>query len=155
MELWTMPDSYMGETWYDYFIFLGRHRDSDDLTNSNFICGLRAIGGESDTVLIVNEGHWAVGWVEWIAIHKSDLTAIELANEILDALSDYPVLDDSDFSQREMESANQVWANCYDAKERVEYIRKFRDQFNFHNFKDLMGCVRGEYFSGYSSELLC
>jgi hypothetical protein len=152
---WTMPDHYAGAEWPDYFgAGTGQHRDSDALTRSNFRVMLKALGGESDTVRVVREGHWAVGWVEWIAIHESDAKSLEIADELKASLEDYPVLSDDDFSELEMEEANEVWANCYDAAERVAYIRKFRSQFQFHDFGDLLGCVRGKYFAGYASELL-
>ena len=62
---WTMPDSYYGSQWPEYFVFLSQSRDSDALTRSNFECGLKALGGESEAVQVVREGHWAVGWIEW------------------------------------------------------------------------------------------
>jgi len=123
LSLWTLPDSYMGAHWDDYFVFLGQHRDSDILTESNFACGLEFIGGESDTVRVVSEGHWAVGWVEWIAIHKSDHAALEQADSLMGALSDYPVLDESDFSEREWESAQEAWESCYSIGEKVDMCR--------------------------------
>ena len=76
LKRWTMPNSYFGAVWPNYYVFLGQHRDSDALTRSNFTCGLKALGGESETVEVVRESHWAVGWVEWIAIHQDDAAAL-------------------------------------------------------------------------------
>jgi len=95
---------------------------SDLLTESNFECGLKAIGGESDTVKIVRESHWAVGWIEWIAIHESDTKALECASDIMDSLSDYPVVNDDDFSEREWEAAQDMWLEL-PLSERVEICR--------------------------------
>ncbi|MGI9251289.1 MAG: hypothetical protein ACR2PR_08835 [Pseudohongiellaceae bacterium] len=112
LELWTRPDHYAGANWPDYYVFLGQHRDSDLLTQSNFACGLKAIGGEfEDKVLIVREGHWAVGWVEWIAIHKTASAALSEADEITAALADYPVVDESDWSEREWEAVHDYWGD--------------------------------------------
>ena len=122
MEKWTRPEYYAGADWPEYYVFLSRHRDSDLLTESNFDCGLEAIGGESDTVKIVREGHWAVGWIEWIAIHESDSVAVEKANEILDALADYPVVNETDWSEREYNAACDYWANAY-LSERIDLCR--------------------------------
>lgn len=59
---WTMPDSYFGEVWPNYYRSgCGRSRDSDTLEESNFIEMLKALGGETETVLVVRESHWAVG----------------------------------------------------------------------------------------------
>lgn len=155
LELWTMPDHYMGAEWPDYYRSgVGQSRDSDDLEASNFSTMLSDLGGESETVIVVRESHWAVGWVEWIAIHVSDEKALRIADENMERLADYPVLDESDWSERETESANGVWKDCYNWQARIEYIRKHRNQFEFHDFKDMLGCVRGEYFAGYASELL-
>lgn len=154
LKRWTMPDYYAGEVWPNYYVFLGQHRDSDCLARSNFESGLEAIGGESDTVIVVREGHWAVGWVEWIAIHQDDETALKEADAIAGALENYPVVDEEHYSQLETEDANETWANCYNEKERIEYIREHRAQFEFRSFSDMRDCIRGKYFCGYGSDLL-
>lgn len=109
LKRWTLPDSYAGAEWPEYFVFLGQSRDSSALERSNFECGLRELGGESETVFTVRERHWAVGWVEWIAIHESDAEAIAAADEILCALDGYPVLDESHFSELEWAEAENYW----------------------------------------------
>ena len=155
LKRWSMPSHYFGATWPAYYSAgVGQSRDSDCLESSNFATMIRALGGESDTVTIVRESHWAVGWVEWIAIQQDDGAALKIADDLIARLQDYPVLDESDFSEREQEEANQIWTNCYDSKERIAYIRKHSSQFEFHNFADLLGCVRGKYFAGYASELI-
>lgn len=106
------------------------------------------------TVQRVRESHWAVGWVEWIAIHESDFAALQEADRIMAKLHDYPVLDEDLFSQYETDEAEQVWRDCYRVWERIEYIREHRQDFEFSSFADLLGCVRGRYFCGYASELL-
>lgn len=155
LKRWTMPECYFGEVWPAYYgSGCGQHRDSDALTRSNFTCMLKALGGESDTVQVVRESHWAVGWVEWIAIHQDDEKALRIADEIQAKLESYPVVNEDHFSSIEEEDANETWTNCYSPLERVKYIREHRSQFEFHNLKDMLGCVRGKYFSGYASELL-
>ena len=163
MNLWTYPDNYYGESWPATFVFLSRHRDSDCLTNSNFETALTRLNAlppfetdddEKTSRFAVHEGHWAVGWVEWIAIHQDDTAAVKLAEEMEASLENYPVLDENDWSEREMEEANQVWKSCYSERERIEYIRKHEEQFEWRDFSDLRALVRGEYFSGYASELL-
>lgn len=166
MKLWTHPANYAGATWEGWYVFLVQHRDSDCLTRSNFRCALKALEAimspdsvpndpdESATVLVVQENHWAVGWVEWIAVHPSDVKAVALAEEMEARLENYPILDEDDFSELEMEEANEVWKNFYTAPERLAYIRAHRGQFEFHCFSDMLGCVRGNYFASYSSELL-
>lgn len=154
LKFWTVPENYFGDVYPATYVGLSRNRDSDDLTESNFATFLKELGGESETVQVIRESHWAVGWVEWIAIHQDDEKAVKRADELLAEIEAYPVLDEMDFSEREMESANYVWQNCYSVTERIGYIRSHRDQFNFHNLADLRAVIRGDYFSGYASELI-
>lgn len=109
LRLWTMPSHYAGEVWPAWYVFLGRNRDSDMLTESNFDAALAKLGGESDTVRVIRESHWAVGWVEWIGIHQDDARALRLADDMEESLSDYPVLDDYDLSEREFNAALDYW----------------------------------------------
>lgn len=104
---WTDGAPYDGE-WY---VFLTQHRDSTLLEKSNFERGLELVGDESDTVMIVRESHWAVGWVEWIAIHESDGAALREADEIMGALYDYPVVDDEHYSYAQYNAIIDYWQN--------------------------------------------
>ena len=135
------------------FVVVTRSRDSDVLTESNFECALERLGGESDSVEIYRFGHWACGWWEALCVVKGT-EAYAIAEAIESDLEDYPVLDENDFTEREMNEANRVWQDCFDEVDRIAYIRRYRCQFEFHNFADLMAVVRGEYFNGYACELL-
>ena len=155
LKRWRLPAHYFGETWPDYYSAgVGQSRDSDCLEQSNFAVMLERLGGESETVIVVRESHWAVGWVEWIAIHEGDQRALQIADELQAKLQSYPVLDEDDFCQRGNDAAGEVWLNCYDWQSRVKYIRANRSQFDFHDIADMLACVRGNYFAGYASELL-
>lgn len=154
LKLWTMPDHYMGNVWPGYYSSgVGQSRDSDALERSNFECMLKALGGETDTVMVIRESHWAVGWVEWIAVHQDDGKALHIADKIRVELDDYPVVDEEHYSELEQRDADDLWS-VFSVKDRLEHVRKYRDQFDFHDYADLMGCIRGKYFSGYASELL-
>lgn len=112
LKLWTHPDNYAGECWpATYSAGVGQSRDSSALERSNFTCMLRALGGESETVTVVREGHWAVGWVEWIAIHQDDSVALKIADEIAGALEDYPVINDDHFGELEFNEMLDRWAD--------------------------------------------
>lgn len=99
------PCAYWGER-HDWFVVCGQNRDSDSLTRSNFRSMLKALGGESDTVAIERENHWACGWVEFILVHPDDAARITKANEIREALEDYPVVDEMDWSELE---STETW----------------------------------------------
>jgi hypothetical protein len=147
MKLWTRPDSYCGAEWPEYYVAYGHHRDSDVLTESNFYSLLRRLGGESETVLVIRESHWAVGWVEWIGIHQSDETAVRIATECLEKLEDYPILDEEDFSEREDEQCDQTWRECYQPKERAQYLR---DRGVTSGFRELRAAVNGDWHAAAS-----
>ena len=131
----------------------GRNRDSDCLAESNWLAALSRLGGESDTVEIHRFGHWACGWFEIMIVQPGTPAAIE-AESIEDSLSNYPILDESDLGEREMNAANETWQNCFNAAERIAYIRRHASQFEFSSFADMLSCVRGKHFAGYASELI-
>lgn len=99
MSRWR-GEHYIGERYDDCFVLLTRCRDSDALEESNFHTALRLIGGESETVKVARSSHWLVGWVEQILIHESDVEKVELGNQIVAQLEEYPVLDEDDYSER-------------------------------------------------------
>lgn len=156
LKRWQKPDHYAGASWPDYYSSgVGRSRDSDDLEESNFHVMLKDLGGEDDpNVIVVRESHWAVGWVEWIAIREDNDKALAIADRNVERMESYPVLDENDWSEREQESAELVWADCYGYRERCKYIREHRSQFEFDNWVDMLNCARGTYFKGYATELL-
>jgi hypothetical protein len=120
LKRWAMPSDYFGTVWPAYYSSgVGRSRDSADLEESNFAAMLKALGGESETVDVVRESHWAVGWVEWIAIHQDDEKTLRIADDLMSQLEDYPVLDETDYLEREYETAQHTWRNCYSLKDRM------------------------------------
>jgi hypothetical protein len=91
---------------------------------------LAALGGESETVIVVRESHWAVGWVEWIAVHASDTRALEECDRLLARLENYPVLDEDDFSEREWNAAAEYW-DAASPRERVRLAMEQRAQYHW------------------------
>ena len=151
---WDSYSNYMGEIpSKEWLVLLGKNRDSDILTNCNFDCALESLGGESETVEIFRFGHWACGWIEYLCVKsgaESEKTALSIESQI----EDYPVLDEEKFSDAETEEADRIWKDCYNTKDRIEYIRENRSQFDFNCVSDMLSCVRGLYFCGYASELI-
>jgi hypothetical protein len=159
LKRWSTPSHYFGASWPNHYSAgVGQSRDSDCLERSNFVCMLEALGGESNVVTVVRESHWAVGWVEWIAIEADGTdtsnAALLVADDIQADLQDYPVINEDHWSELETEEANEVWHNCYSPQERIQYIREHKSQFEFHDYSDMLDCVRGNYFAGYASELI-
>lgn len=137
----------------DWFGILGRSRDSGTLERSNFDVGLEMLGGESETVIVCRYGHWAVGWIEEVYV-KPGSPAEAIAREIEEAIADYPVLNEDHHSELEHDEAMEVWSNCFDTKDRIEYMRNRTDQFDFLSLGDMLRTARGQYFGGYASELV-
>lgn len=149
LQKWTYPNSYFGATWYDYYSFIGQHRDSDTLTRSNFIEGLKALGGESETVMVVREKHCLVGWVEWIAIHESDAKSLNLADNMLEELEDYPILNEDAFSNLEYEEYHEAWENY--AKE--DFTKALKEKFSLsHRLTEYL--LKHDYLQTYYETLI-
>lgn len=111
-------------------------------------------------VCIVSESHWAVGWVEWIAIRADQAEALREADSIAADLEDYPVVDESKFSEYEDDECDQVWRQCFDWRERLRYLREHVYRLADRPFREVLAAVRGDW--GYAacllpcpSELLC
>jgi hypothetical protein len=155
LKRWTLPDNYGGATWKGFYSSgVGQSRDSDALERSNFRAMWKALEAVGSQAEIVREGHWSVGWVEWIAIPESDNAGLAAADELVGKLSEYPILDEDDYTREELEEANEVWASCYSGAQRVAYLREHGRDLEFSSLADLLACVRGRYFAGDASELL-
>jgi hypothetical protein len=94
------PCGYWGERG-SWLVAAGQHRDSDSIERSNFAAMLKRLGGESDTVAVERESHWAVGWVEHLLIDPGDTAKVEAAQEMRESIADYPLLDESHHSELE------------------------------------------------------
>lgn len=107
-------------------------RDTEDpLTLSNwevFKRELARVDPEGENHETHRFGHWGPGWFE-IVIVRPDTAALIEAQELADAMASYPVLDDSDFSEREHAKGCDVWRNM-SVSERVELLRKLHYKGN-------------------------
>lgn len=99
-----------------------RTRDSGPLEESNFHSALERLGNESETVEVHRFGHWGPGWFEIILAHGSHEKEV---NAIKAELEDYPVLDENDLSEREMEAADEAWENYCADDIRRKLVRTF------------------------------
>jgi hypothetical protein len=97
--------AYWGKR-HEWFIIAAQHRDSDSLTRSNFQVMLKTLGGESDSVAVERANHWAVGWVEYLIIAPTNRNGLRLAILAHCSVSDYPVLDETHWSELEY---NEAW----------------------------------------------
>lgn len=162
LRRWTFPNDYMGAHWDGYYSTgVGQSRDSSALEESNFYAMLELIGGEQGArdngpldengeeiplVVVVRESHWAVGWIEWIAVHESAEDALREADKAAERLENYPVLDDDDYSEREWQKCEDIWTDCFNPRERVRYIRNHAYDIPAGSFRALRaGIQRGDW----------
>jgi hypothetical protein len=141
LKLWKHPECYIGATWEDYYSVIGMHRDSPLLDVHNFgevktaleakIAEIGAThvneGQDNEQPFLINpyESHWAVSHIEWLGLHKdSPESLLQLADELLDKLADYPILNEESFSEKEWDAANETWASL-PLQERVELCQKY------------------------------
>jgi hypothetical protein len=100
------PDD--AEQWGIYHL---DHRDSGLLNQSNAGAIRKALEpfGE-DQVQFQEFSHWAVGWINAVAIRvfkpgSDELTdAFQELQKLVEQLEDYPILDEQDYSEREYEA---------------------------------------------------
>lgn len=141
---WDSYANYTGETpSHDLLVVMTRTRNSDILTESNWQVALDRLGGESNAVVIHRFGHWACGWWEALCV-QSGTESEKQGEQIAGRVKNYPILDEDDFSMREMDEANRVWKDCYSPRERIRYIRE-NGEAKFRSYAALLSCVRGEY----------
>lgn len=154
-----------GERWA---LVYTQNRDSDACDRSNhrvFLDALRPFLGwrrDGAHTELERHSHWAVGWVEGFAIRVYTpcgriTRAFWAYASLVSRLEDYPVLDEAAFSEEEREEADQAWATMR-PRARLEYLRDGR--FHWHDWRDLLGCVRGHYApsdegDGYAGLLGC
>lgn len=134
LEIWTHPSDYGGFSPDGDYLILSRTRDSDCLSESNWHVARQILeqaqgapigcDNRSAPAYDWRAGHWACGWVEYLMIRSDAPSAvIEAAEQIVSALADYPVLDDSDYSEREWNQVTEYWQSL-DVRERVDMIRR-------------------------------
>lgn len=94
-------------------IFYTAHRDSGLLAQSNAAVISKALEpfteGDDPDVVMESHSHWAVGHIDGFSMRVFDSQgeiseAFRKYHELTQAMDDYPVLDESDYSDREYEA---------------------------------------------------
>jgi len=113
----------------DWFVVgVIRTRDSGCLEESNFQAAEERLGkvGECGEDWENHRfGHWGPGWFEILLVRPGSACEAE-GKAIEDALEGYPVLDEVDLSQREIQLAEETWSNM-SIGDRVEAIQEHGD----------------------------
>ena len=89
------------------------HRDSGLLDQSNASVIAKAMApfteGDEPTVVMESHSHWAVGHVDGFSVRVFDgdgeiTEAFRKYHELAEAMDDYPILDEQDYGERELEA---------------------------------------------------
>jgi hypothetical protein len=112
LRKWEWPSDYGGEDLSEFYMCLTHTRDSDLLEESNWDCILKQYPETFDEetnqgIRVVRFGHWACGWFEQIMVHESDFDSLKRMDCVREALNNYLVWDDEDYSRREYEEQEQ------------------------------------------------
>lgn len=116
---------YAGNLDLSYWGFtpLGKHRDSDLLDQSNYDYALEALkDADPDAVDEIHSSHFAVGWYDNLMVDTRNEKVLQCLAELLERLENYPILDESDLSQREWNQAQVAyddWA-AWDVRKMIE-----------------------------------
>lgn len=135
-ELLTRPTSFayfgdlpIGDSWSLGPVILTR--DSGPLDESNAATLKKELTSDptlAEDWTITRASHWAVGWVEHLSFRvvEPDGSASRVARFLegwFESLSDYPVADDDDHSEREHESALESW-DFWGYRDAADHMRK-------------------------------
>lgn len=87
----------------EFCVYHLNHRDSGLLDQSNANAIRKALEAFEDDVRFETFSHWAVGWIDAVAV-RVETRAYRTLCEIIDRLSEYPILDETEYSEREYEA---------------------------------------------------
>ncbi len=125
--------NYIGERIKAYVVY-SKHRDSDLLTQTNFdgiLADLESAAekaGAPDSVEVHSFGHWGVGHVDQIMITPDAPDSVfDCAEEALARLADYPVYNESEYSDAEWNAAADYWESLSPRK-KVEHAMRERKE---------------------------
>lgn len=117
------------EDWY--VAPTSRTRDTGMLEDSNFESFLAALGGEGEYVEVHRFGHWGPGWYEILLVSpKAPEATLKCMVDMTNALANYPVVDDEDYSARREAECERVW-NAASIKDRWHYLRRYASKLPY------------------------
>jgi hypothetical protein len=105
MEKWSAQD-YIGQRFNNHYVLYTHSRDSDTLVESNWRSIIKYLDEKKAVYIIARFSHWAVGWIEQILIKESEKESVDIGNDIIMQLRNYPVFDDDDYRSLQDEKAN-------------------------------------------------
>lgn len=122
LRRWTRADNYAGADLSDRYTVIGRTRDANLLEASNYdvACAqLQALDPDGRYVEIHHFRHWACGWIDALTVRVDAPAALlAAADTLLAQLADYPILDESDYCDRESAEMARIWGGM-DRRDRI------------------------------------
>lgn len=133
LSVWRTPKCYAGFDPVGHIVVLSRHRNSSILDASNWYTARHRIEAvtpiarledlahdgpfslfDPDKTPIVYDwrvGDSLVGWIEYLMIRPcmNAQPLIAIARDIAGQLDAYPILDESDYSERQVEAMENYW----------------------------------------------
>jgi len=116
LEKWSRAENYMGDDHSDSYIVVMKSRDSDLMDQVNFDSTKEELDAwenshiKGDHHFVINNSHWAVGWIEYILItpcENCDDSFDELCEWVDDNISqvifESGILDEDTFYEKECE----------------------------------------------------
>jgi hypothetical protein len=98
----------------DFTVYYTHHRDSGLLDQSNHVVISKAMekfmDGDDPDVIVEDHSHWAVGWIKGFAVRVFDdngeiTDAYRCLHELQERMADFPILDESLYSEMEYEAS--------------------------------------------------
>jgi hypothetical protein len=160
MEVWKHPGNYGGFSPDGDYLVLAQNRDSDTVARSNWAVACQQLDAkphdcgddaQRPPVYHWRASHWLCGWVEYLMVRAdAPQDVIDKAQELVDSLEDYPVLDDDHLSELEVNEACEYWQRC-SVRERVDLLEGTgisvfaarRDEFPSDDDGSLMQRING------------
>ena len=133
---WERPPSYGGHSPDGDYLIYSRTRDSGILGNVNYERILQCLEAHANMldepdpdederpwVYDFRAGHWACGWTEHIILRKDAPDCLlKVAGEIYCCMQEYPVFDESAYSNACWEAIHEYWEQC-SIDERITYCK--------------------------------
>ncbi|WP_018234242.1 hypothetical protein [Thioalkalivibrio thiocyanodenitrificans] len=134
---WAHPSSYGGFSPDGDYVVASYNRDSKLLERANFEAFKSALESAAkpfgdapclgdmhrEYVYTWRARHWGCGWVEYLGVRSdAPYVILKTAGDILDAMADYPIIDDELHSFLESEEVEKAWDQA-SMNEKIDYCR--------------------------------
>jgi|SRR5882762_8534744 len=108
---------------------VGTSRDADSVVRSNWrvlIERVVAVDPEGVDHEIIHMGHWAVGWVEYLAVRPGSQAAV-VQSQAIDKLREHVILNEDDLSMIEHDDMTESWDSYGDTQFKRDLLKRLDD----------------------------